>query len=115
MVQIGGGGAIRLPLDAYATDEEIVITAGVPGLKPEDLEITLEGDVLTIEGSLPEPLENVDYLFHERPRGKFHRSLTLNVPIKPEEAEATFDRGELRLILPKAEEAKPKVIRIKPE
>jgi len=110
-----GERVMRLALDAYTTDEEIVITAAVPGMEPEDIEITMEGDTLTIEGTFPKPLENVDYLFRERPRGRFSRSLTVNAPILVEEAEAKFDKGVLRLVLPKAPEARPKVINIKPE
>jgi HSP20 family protein len=110
-----GDRPMRLPLDAYTTDDEIVITAGVPGLQPEDIEITMEGDTLTIQGEFPKPLENVEYLFRERPQGRFRRSLTVNAPIVVEEAEAKFDNGILRLILPKAPEARPKVITITPE
>ena len=110
-----GERVMRLALDAYTTDDEIVITAAVPGMEPEDIEITMEGDTLTIEGTFPKPLENVDYLFRERPRGRFSRSLTVNAPILVEEAEAKFDKGVLRLVLPKAPEARPKVISIEPE
>ena len=107
-----GERAVRLPLDAYTTDDEIVITAGVPGLAAEDIEITMEGNTLTIEGEFPKPLENVDYLFQERPQGRFRRSLTVNASIVVEEAEAKFDQGVLRLILPKAPETRSQVIKI---
>ncbi len=116
-IGIGRSGErpMRLALDAYTTDDEIVITAGIPGLEPEDIEITMEGDTLMIEGRFPEPLENVDYLFRERPRGSFSRSLTVNAPIVIEEAEANFDKGVLQLVLPRAPEARPKVIKIQTE
>ena len=104
---------MRLPLDAYATDEEIVITAAVPGLDPEGVDITLEDDLLTISGEFRAPLENVDYLFRERPYGRFSRSVRINVQINAESAEAKFEKGILTVILPKAEEAKPKVIEVK--
>jgi HSP20 family protein len=51
---------IRLPLDVYTTPSEIVISANVPGLKPDDVEITLEGDTLAIKGEFKAPMENVD-------------------------------------------------------
>lgn len=103
----------RLPLDAYTTPEEIVIIAPLPGLTPEEVDIVLEGDTLTIRGELRPPLENVEYLFQERPFGAFSRTLTLNVPIDAEKAEAVFENGVLTLTLPKAEETKPRTIKVK--
>ncbi len=109
----GHGNELRLPIDAYATDHEIVVRAAVPGLKPEDVEITVEGDTLTIRGELPRPLENVGYIFQERPWGRFSRVLTLNVPVEADKAEASFDNGLLTLTLPKSEAVRPKVIPVK--
>jgi HSP20 family protein len=109
---VRGDNAMRLPLDAYVTEEEIVITAPVPGLDPEKVDITLEDDTLTIKGELNPPLENVEYLFQERPYGPFSRSVKINVPIEVDQAEAKFDNGVLTLILPKSKEARPKVIKI---
>jgi HSP20 family protein len=106
---------MRLPLDAYTTDEEIVITAAVSGLNPDEVEITLEGETLNIKGEFRAPIENVDYLFQERPYGPFSRSVTINVPIKAEGAEAKFEKGVLTIILPKAESARPKIIEVKSE
>lgn len=104
---------LRLPLDVYATPEEVVIVASLPGLTPDEVDITIEDDRLTIRGELRRPLENVDYLFQERPYGTFSRTLTLNVPINTDEAEAVFENGVLTLTLPKAEETKPKTIEVK--
>jgi HSP20 family protein len=103
---------MRLPLDAYVTSEEIVILANVPGVKPEDVEITIEGDTLTIRGERQRPLENVDYVMQERPYGKFQRTLNINIPVDANRAEARYDNGLLTLIIPKAEAAKPKVIQV---
>ena len=111
----GERGVMALPLDAYSTDEEIVITAAVPGLEPDDIELTLEDQALTIQGEFRAPLENVNYLFQERPYGRFSRSVTINVPIDADRAEAKFDKGILTIILPKAEHARPKVIAVKAE
>jgi HSP20 family protein len=104
---------LRLPLDVYTTPDDIVIEASLPGLTPEEVDITVDGDRLTIKGELRPPLENVDYLFKERPYGAFSRTLTLNVPVEADRAEAVFENGVLTLTLPKAEETKPKAIEVK--
>lgn len=104
---------LRLPLDVYTTPEEIVIVASLPGLTPDEVDITIDGDRLTIRGQLRPPLENVDYLFQERAYGPFARTLTLNVPINADEADAVFENGVLTLSLPKAEESKPRTIQVK--
>jgi len=101
-----------LPIDAYVTADELVIKASVPGARPEDVEITIEGETLNIRGTTPGPLENVEYVIQERRSGSFSRSLTLNVPVKAEEAEAIFENGVLTLTIPKAEEVRPKVIKV---
>jgi len=105
-------GYCQLALDAYATDEELVIVAAVPGMDPENVEITIEGDTLTIRGEMGTPLENVDYILQERPCGKFQRTLHLNIPVQADKAEATFERGVLTLVIPKQEEVKPRTIQI---
>ncbi len=104
---------LRLPLDVYTTDNDIVVVAPVPGVDPDDVEITLEGDTLTIKGEIKPPLENVNYLMQERAYGPFMRTLLLNIPVDTEKAEAKFENGLLTLTLPKAEEIKPKVIKVK--
>jgi len=102
----------RLPLDAYVTPEEIIVMASVPGVKPEDVDITIEGDTLTIRGMWSRPLENVDYVMQERPFGKFQRTLNINIPVDANRAEARYENGLLTLVIPKAEAAKPKVIQV---
>jgi len=106
-------GAFRLPLDVYTTPEEIVIVASLPGLAPDEVDISIDGDNLTIRGELRPPLENVEYLFQERAFGTFSRTMTLNVPIEADKAEAVFENGVLMLTLPKAEETKPRSIKVK--
>ncbi len=102
----------RLPLDAYVTAEEIVVLADMPGVKPESVEITIEGDTLTIKGERPAPLSNVDYVMQERTTGKFQRTLNINIPVNADKAEANFEHGLLTLTIPKAEAVKPKTIQI---
>ena len=105
-------GEVRLPLDVYTTPSEIVLTANVPGLKPEDVQVTPEGDTLSIYGEFKAPMENVEYIFQERSYGKFSRKLTINVPVDVNKVEATFDSGVLTVTLPKAEAARPKTIKV---
>lgn len=102
----------RLPLDAYVTAEEIVVLADMPGVKPDSVEITIEGDTLTIKGERPLPLDNVDYVMQERTTGKFQRTLNINIPVDADKAEAKFEHGLLTLSIPKAEAVKPKTIQI---
>ena len=109
------GSALRLPVDAYSTQNEIIISASVPGVKPENVEITLEGDTLTIKGEVPAPLENVNYFLQERAYGRFARTLVLNVPIEAEKANADFDNGLLTITIPKAEAVRPKTIKVGPK
>lgn len=103
----------RLTVDAYTTQNEIVVQAALPGVKPEEVEITVENDTLKISAELPKRLEDVDYAFVERPHGRFSRTLMLNVPVEADKAEAHFDNGLLTLTLPKAESVKPKMIKVK--
>ncbi len=102
-----------LPVDVYTTADEVVIQASVPGVNPNDVEITIEGETLTIKGERKPPLENVEYQIQERRYGPFGRTLNLGVPVQADKAEATFDQGVLTLTIPKAEEVRPKVIKIK--
>jgi HSP20 family protein len=102
----------RLPIDAYVTPEDIIVMANMPGIRPEDVEILLEGDTLTIRGERPAPLENVNYVIQERNYGPFQRTLNINVPVDADKAEAKFENGLLTLTIPKAEAAKPKQIRV---
>ncbi len=108
----GSERVFRLPLDAYVTADEIIVLANMPGVKPEEVEITIEGDTLTIRGERPRPLENVDYVMQERPFGKFQRTLNINIPVDANRAEARYDNGLLTLVIPKAEAAKPRVIQV---
>lgn len=103
----------RLPVDAYATNDEIVVKASLPGVKPEDVEINVEGDTLRISANLPGRLQDVDYIFAERPQGRYSRTLMLNVPVESEKASAVYENGLLTLTLPKAETVKPKTIKVK--
>ena len=110
--QDSGERTMRLPIDAYSTDNEIIVTTALAGVMPENVEITVEGDNLTIKGEIPEALENVDYELKERYHGPFSRTLKLNPTIDIEHIEANFDGGVLTLTLPKSEEVRPKQIMV---
>ena len=101
-------------VDMYETEGEVMVKASLPGLKPEEVDITITGNALEIRGETKEETEEKrgDYYYKERSYGTFQRSLTLPVDIKADEAEATFENGVLTLKLPKAEQAKAKQIKI---
>ena len=104
----------NLALDVAESDEDYVVKASLPGIKPDDLEITFSENVLTIKGEVEEDKELQEAHFHMRERryGSFSRSIRLPSGIKSEEIEASYEDGVLELHLPKAEEAKPKKIAI---
>ncbi len=110
----GTGDSLALPLDVSITAESLVVKAALPGVKPEDVDITVTGDTLTISGSNEERSETreQEYLFQEVRRGSFSRTLTLPANLQAEKASASFENGMLTLTIPKAEEAKPRQIRI---
>lgn len=108
-----GDHHIHLPVDVYATTDDLVLVVALPGLEAGDVEVVFEGDTLTIKGDLPAPIENVDYLMQERRYGPFHRSINVGVPVQTDKIVATFDRGLLTVTLPKVEEVKPKTIQVK--
>jgi HSP20 family protein len=109
-----GTGAWLLPMDAYITDDAIVIRTDVPGIAPDELDITLEGDTLSIRGEIKrEEVENRKFVLLERPTGKFERTLTINTPIEHDKVDASFKDGVLTLTLPKAEAVKPRQITVK--
>jgi len=108
-------GRGELPIDMYQTANDVVVKASLPGVKPEEVDISITGDTLTINGEHKEEEEvkQEDYFRRERYYGAFSRSLILPVQIQSDKAEAVFENGVLTLTLPKAEEVKPKQIKVK--
>jgi HSP20 family protein len=104
-----------LPIDIYHTPNEVVVKASLPGVKPEDVDITISGDTLSIKGETKteEEVEREDYLYQERRYGSFSRVITLPGSLQTDKAEATFENGVLTLTIPKLEEVKPKSIKVK--
>ena len=105
-----------LALDAKVTADELLVQASLPGVKPEDVEITIENGTLTISGESRSESkdESNQYLLQEIRRGSFVRSVTLPNGLEADKAAATFENGILTLRIPRAEQVKPRTIRITP-
>ena len=103
-----------LPLDVSETEDDFVIKASVPGVKPEDVQITVQGATVSIRGESRSEEEKKGERWHLRERrfGSFQRSLSLATPVNSDKAQATFEHGVLTLVLPKSEHAKPRQIKI---
>lgn len=109
------GEDLRPALDVHQTADEVVVTASLPGIKPEDVEMTITGQTLVVRGEFKED-ETVDrdqYLYRERRFGSFSRQIELPTRVEGDRADATFENGVLRLSIPKAEDVKPRQIQIK--
>lgn len=108
-------GAWNPSVDIYENKDHLVVEAELPGMKPEDVNVSIENNVLTIHGERKFEKKDEGDNFHrvERSYGSFTRSFTLPPTISSENVEANFDNGVLRLALLKREEAKPKRIEIK--
>lgn len=107
-----------LPLDVYATENELTVLAAVPGMNPEHLDISIEKGQVILKGEVPDVATSEDatgatWYLHELPRGSFQRTLTVPFEIDANAAEATFENGMLRLTLPKAEADRPKQIKVR--
>jgi HSP20 family protein len=101
-------------LDITTTPDELVVKASLPGWNPEDVEITLTGSTLTISGEMKEETrrEEESWVLNEIRRGSFSRTLELPEGLVGDRATANYDHGILTLRIPKAEEVKPKQIKI---
>lgn len=102
-------------VDMYQTDKELVVKAVLPGMKAEDIQISITGDVLTLRGETKQEQEIKEATYHLRERrfGSFSRSLPLPTAVVTDQGRAEFENGILTLILPKSEEARPKTINVK--
>jgi HSP20 family protein len=108
-------GAATLALDVFESDDDVTVRASIPGVNPDDIDISVTGDVLTIKGETSEEREEKQGNYHLRERryGAFLRSVNLPAPVNTDRAEAEFKNGVLTLTLPKVEEVKPKSIKIR--
>jgi HSP20 family protein len=96
----------------------VIVIAAVPGVEPDDIELTINQNTVTLRGELKnvassEEAKNATWFVHELPYGKFQRSLTLPIDIDSANADATFEHGILKLRLPKTASAQPKQIKVR--
>jgi len=112
----GGLDGPALPLDVTTDANALTIEAALPGIKPDDVDITVENGTVTISGKTADErrAEEGSYVVQEIRRGSFSRSVTLPNGLEPDKATATFENGILRLEIPKAEQVKPRQIKISP-
>jgi HSP20 family protein len=111
------GDGAGTPIDMYQTDESVVVKATLPGIKPEEVDITISGDTLTIKGETrtEKEVKKENYFRQEISYGAFNRNILLPSSLQTDKADATFENGVLTLNIPKAEDAKPKQIKVKPK
>lgn len=107
------GGMV--PMDVYDKEDNIVVEADLPGVKPENLDVSVSGNILTLKArsQAEREVKGMNYHMQERRQGMFYRSIPLPASVNTDKAKAEFENGILTLTLPKAEEAKAKTIPIK--
>jgi HSP20 family protein len=113
---VGGFDGTSLPVDVSMNADELVVQAQLPGFRPEDVDITVENGTLAIRAETSSEAKETegDYLVREIRRGAINRSIALPSGLQPDRATATFENGVLSLRIPKADEVKPRQIRISP-
>ena len=110
----GLAGQVAVPVDLWETKDAYHLRADLPGLTPDDIEISATADTFTVSGELKSTTDvtNEGWLRQERRSGKFSRGFTVPMQIDPNKVEAKFTNGVLELVLPKAENVKPRSIKI---
>jgi HSP20 family protein len=105
---------LSVPLDVIEDEGKVTIKAAVPGINPEDLDVSIENNVLTIKGEhkSEEVSETAKVFRRENSYGSFSRSIRLSPQLNQEAINATFKNGFVTIIIPKVEEEKPKTLRI---
>jgi len=103
-------------LDISERKDAYLVTAELPGVQADDLQVTLEDGLLTIHGERHFAHDSSEQQFHriERHYGAFRRAITLPAQVQAEQTEASFDNGVLQVLVPKTEEATPKRIQVRP-
>lgn len=107
----------QLSIDVYQQDSKLIIKSTIAGAKPEDVDISLQGDVLTIKGKreMDEYIDYNDYLYRECYWGKFSRTIILPFDIDESKVDVNLERGVLTIILPKLEKKEQVKLRVKSE
>jgi HSP20 family protein len=110
---MGGRGPRPMPMEAYRRGDQFFVHLDLPGVSPQDVELTVERNVLSVRAERrPMWTEGDDILIDETPQGTFSRQLFLGENLDAENLGATYDRGMLTLTIPVAEQAKPRRIDI---
>jgi len=109
--------AVIAPVDVLDNGPEIVVKASLPGVKPEEVSITILGGKLTIKAKPGEDtdVKGATYLRRERKTTAYVRTISLPVPVQAEQADARYKNGVLTLNLPKSENVRPRVIKVQSE
>ncbi len=107
-------GRWPIPVDVVSEGEDVVVRASLPGFKPEDISVTLEDRLLTIQGETGEDneVENSDYLLRERRVGRFSRSLRLPNSVDADKAAPTYENGVLTITIPRQETNKARRLEV---
>ncbi len=110
-----GAGAFVPDLDLSETEATVIVRCELPGVEPQDVDINVAGDVLTIRGEkrVSEEEQKESFELVEREWGRFSRSVRLPQRVEPEKVEAHYKNGVLKVVLPKAEAAKARKIKVK--
>jgi HSP20 family protein len=107
------GGSLSVPADVIETKDSVVVKLSAPGVKPEDIDIAVVGDTLTIKvRRRAKQFEEGSYIRKERRFGSFQRTFSLPASVASDKSKAEFENGVLTLTLPKTEAAKPKSIKV---
>ena len=121
--RLGMGYSGLAPIDLYQTDDEVVVEAIMPGMRSEDISISITGDTVTVEGQVRESKDvtssedeaevGVQYIVRERRYERLSRTIKLPTLVDADKAEANYEDGILKLRMPKVEAMKPKTINVK--
>jgi len=112
----GLNGSAGMPaIDMYQTNDDVIVKACLPGLKADDVQISVTADMLTLRGEFKLDNDDKDATWHirEHRSGSFERSIMLPTDVQSDKAKAEFEDGVLTVTLPKAETVKPKTITIR--
>jgi HSP20 family protein len=103
-----------IPIDVLQKGDEVLVKASLPGVKPEEIDVSVEDNVLSIkaESSTEKETEDEGYLVRERSYGSFYRALRLPESVDPEKIKSSYKDGVLEIMMPKAEEKKRKQIKV---
>ncbi len=112
--QMMGGAASFPPVDMYLTENEAIIEMAAPGVNPDDVNISVTGDTVTVSGEAKRATHaQKSQPYHEEIwRDRFQRSFQLPIQVDPNKAEASFENGILTLVLPKTEATRPRKIQV---